>query len=196
MSCFTRLLAVCIAFPAYSAYAQHIQLSIQDGGSIVVSGETTYSDLDDFNAGSSLRKSWVVMDNLNSPLAILDAGVSVEAWGANLGFRATGRVKARTALSAFEVNFFLFDVFGKAMRILSYDVIKDIDNGVEVPLTGDWSASYSDANLHTVVAFVAQVRTMDGSIWRSDEEEIAGSIAQLGLTSNPTLTLGNKANDE
>lgn len=194
MSCFTRFLAVCMVFSVYSAYAQDIQLSIQDGGSIIVPRESTY--VDDLNEGSSLRRSWIVMDNLNCPLTILDAGVSLENRPRSVAFRATGRVKARTAVSAFEVKFFLFDVFGKVMRILSYDVIKDIDSGAEVPLTGDWSASYSDANLHTVVAFVAQVRTMDDSVWRSDDEEIASSIAQLGLTPNPTFTLGNEATDE
>ena len=192
MSCSTRFLAVCMVFSVYSAYAQDTQLSIQDGGSIIFPLEHS----DDLNEGSSLRRSWVVMDNLNCPLTILDAGVSLEKRPRNLAFRATGRVKARTAVSAFEVKFFLFDVFGKVMRILSYDVIKDINSGAEVPFTSGWSASYSDANLHTVVAFVAQVRTMDNSVWRSDDEEIASSIAQLGLTPNPTFTLGNKATGE
>lgn len=180
-----RICAAGVAFLlSFSAYSE-ILPSFKDGGSVVIPQE--YGS--DHNEGSSLRRSWVTLDDVQCPLEIIDAGISIPGERLNTWFRAAGHVKPRLPISAFEVRFILIDVFGNFIRTLSHTVFKDFSADVEVPLTDSWSVQ-SDHDLllvHTVVAFVAQVRTSEGSIWRYDVQELVESFSQIGLPTGEAL---------
>lgn len=168
-----------------SAYSE-ILSSFKDGGSVVIPRSGGYFS---HNEGSSLRRSWVTLDDVQCPLEIIDAGISIPGEYTASWFRAAGHVKPRLPISAFEVRFVLIDVFGNFIRTLSHTAFKDFAADVEVPLTDSWPVQ-SDHDLllvHTVVAFVAQVRTSEGSIWQYDIQKLADSFNQIGLTAGEAL---------
>ena len=148
-----------------------------------------------WNEGSTLRRSWVTLDDAACPLAIFDAGVSVTGSPAEKQwFSVAGSVRPRVPISAFEVRFILLDMFGGHLRSLSKTEVKDFDVDDEVILSevrprwrrvgADWEAGAHDVReLLTVVSFVAHVRTREGTVWRYDENAIVGRIRDLGLLS-------------
>ena len=144
------------------------------------------------NEGSTLRRSWITLDDADSPLALTGAGVSVGGRPANRSLGVVGRIRPRVPVSAFEVRFFLLDVFGHHFRSLSKIEVKDLDVGDEVALSemrprwrrvgADWEASSHDVRaLLTVISFVARVRTREGVVWRCDEDAISENLRELGL---------------
>lgn len=187
-----RTAMVCIASAATCftvALHADIQATTKDGGSVVVAGDR-YGDGSGANQGSTLRRSWVTLDDTTCPLAIVGTGVSIRQ--SNKWFGIAGRVRPREAVSAFEIRFVLLDVFGEHLTSLSKTEIKDLDAGKEVILSqmrshgrsvgADWRANWQDVREHlTVVSFVAHVRTQEGVVWQYDEKAIAERLRELGL---------------
>ena len=193
-----RSISTCIASAvtcfAIAHYAD-IQSTVKDGGSIVVHGERSSVGLaiDGWNEGSTLRRSFVTLDDPNCPLAIVDAGVLVSRNrpSSTWFFGAAGSVRPRVLVSAFEIRFVLLDMFGGHLRTLSKTEVKDLGVDDEVILSelrpsgiragADWEASWHDVRkLLTVVSFVAHVRTREGVVWRYDEDAISERLRELG----------------
>ena len=172
-----------------------IQRTVRDGGSIVT--EQSYYTM---NEGSTLVRSWVTLDDTNCPLALVDAGVAIGPDGDDFG--AVGSVHPRKPISAFEVRFVLLDIFGNHLTTFSKLRIRDFDANAKVLLSDprpgvragfDWEASLGHVRrLLTVVSFVANVRTQDGTVWRYDDRAIAASLAEIGLGTT-ALTKGRQA---
>lgn len=87
-------------FLAVAAYPQ-IQLTIADGGSVIEVIEREYSEDTIINEGSSLRRSWVTLNDTACPLEIVDVSFRIER-GKWLG--ATGHMRPRVPISAFEIR--------------------------------------------------------------------------------------------
>lgn len=192
-----RSITTCIASVVTCFTVAHhadIQLTVEDGGSVVVHGERTDVGIfiHGWNEGSTLRRSWITLDDTDCPLAIVSAGVAVSGdpsekqW-----FGVAGSVRPRVPISAFEVRFILLDMFGGRLTTLSKTEIKDLDVDDEVILSevrprrrrvgADWEAGSHDVReLLTVVSFVAHVRTREGVVWRYDEQAIAERLRELG----------------
>lgn len=188
-----RSITTCIASVVTCfAVAHHadIQLTVEDGGSVVVHGDDF---LHGWNEESTLRRSWITLDDTNCPLAIVSAGVAVSGSPSEKQwFGVAGSVRPRVPISAFEVRFILLDMFGGRLTTLSKTEIKDLDVDDEVILSemrprwrrvgADWEAGSDDVReLLTVVGFVAHVRTREGVVWRYDEQAIAERLRELGL---------------
>lgn len=188
---------MCIASAATCfavAYSADIQSAVKDGGSVVVRGERSPagSVYGGANEGSTLRRSWVTLDDTESPLALEGAGVSVSGRPANRSFGVVGNIRPRVPISAFEVRFILFDMFGGHLKSLSKMEVKDLAVGDEVTLSdmrprwrragADWEASSGEVReLLTVVSFVAQVRTRAGVVWQYNEDAILQRLRELGF---------------
>ena len=191
-----RSIATCIAGMATCfAVAHHadIQTTMEDGGSVVLPGEP--NSIGGFyggaNEGSTLRRSWVTLDDTDSPLALVGAGVSVSGKPTNRWFGVAGVIQPRVPISAFEVRFVLLGMFGEHLTTLSKTEVKDLDVDDEVILSemrshmrragADWEANWHDVSeLLTVVSFVAYVRTREGVVWRYDEDAISERLRELG----------------
>ena len=180
----------------YFAVPHHadIRSTVQDGGSVVVHGERTDVGVffDGWNEGSTLRRSWITLDDTNCPLAIVGAGVAVSGRRSKHWFGVAGSIRPRVPISAFEVRFILLDMFGGHLGSLSKTEVKDLDVDDEAILSemrprgrragADWEASSHDVReLLTVVSFVAHVRTREGVVWRYNEHEISEHLRELGL---------------
>ncbi len=164
-----------------NVFAQTIKVTTLDGGSVVT--ELTYGIK--VNRGSSLRRTWVVLNDPRSPVQLKGVGV-LTRYKSNGGYSyiPTGSLSAREAISAIEVRFLLFDVFGEHIKTLSGDEVTEIlaNKPFKVEEIGSWRAWESDVSaLLTVVAFVGHVRTKTGTIWRYNSGAIEKELNKIRL---------------
>lgn len=169
--------------------AAELTLSAIDGGTVRTERDYT----DPVNPRSSLERIWWILNDSTCPLQIAEAGITTRNPSyAREGFYATGSAKASADVSAFEVRFLLFDVFGRHMKTLSMTKVEDIQAGIDYPLEGVWDAGPADlSELLTIVTLVSQVRGGDGSVWSLDLEATTEQIrdAELAIDDSSVLLI-------
>jgi hypothetical protein len=144
------------------------------------------------NGDSSLRRTWIVLNDAGCPLQLSGAGIKPDEQysGETFTFRATGSVKATKSIRAFDVSFVIYDVFGEPLRTWTARAIVDLAEGATRSLAAHndfWNGTVNDVSMLTTVAFVSRVRMADGQIWHFDApqiEELLGKL-QLKATSIP-----------
>lgn len=109
-----------------------------DGGSIVT--ELGYGIA--INRGSDLNRTWYVLNTEGSPLRLTNAGIDTRYDDRSYEYFPTGQVTTSTDVSAFEVRFLLFDVFGEHMQSLSGTEIRSLeaDETLDLSEIGVWRA--------------------------------------------------------
>ncbi len=159
--------------------AQDIQTTNLDGGSVV----TDLGDDIKINKGSSLHRTWTVLNDPSCPIQLSDAGIqTLYEYRLGYDFRATGSAKTSKAVQAFEIRYLLYDVFGGHIRTLSSTEIKDLPSGATHRLVQSWHPVEGEVSqLLNVVAFVAQVRGEDGRIWRFNQKAVADELGRIQL---------------
>lgn len=175
------ILLICVGM----AFAQgsddgSLQVTEYDGGSVAVRTATGF-----VNQDSSIKRKWYVIDDLNAPVKLERAGVFPRLEEKeNVHYMVpVGTVAPKEAISAVEVRFLLFDVWGDRLRTLALTRLTDSSTHVELRPTDKWPALESEASqLVTVVAFVARVRTAEGQVWTFDPAKVASRIWGLGVT--------------
>ena len=81
---------------------------------------------------------------------------------------------ASQAVTAFEVRFITFDVFGERMSTLSATEIEDIAPGGQKTFEWRWNLfRENDASRYFAsIAFIANVRTADGQVHRANYDSV------------------------
>ena len=88
---------------------------------------------------------------------------------------------------AVEVRYILFDVFGEHLKTLCSVEVADIEPTDAHELADRWSASHSDvSHFLSSVAFVAELRTSDGKIWRYNQKAINDELTRVQLKASDT----------
>jgi hypothetical protein len=191
------ILAIVILCSCSTAISQSIQTTNLDGGSVVTELGLGIK----VNKDSSLRRTWIVLNDPSCPIQISDAGIQTTYVEDDNGyrFRPTGSAKTSKPVRAFEVRYLLYDVFGEHLRTLSSTEVTDLSAGdiFSLSQSGSWYAPENDVSeLLTVVVFVAQVRGDDGKIWRFDQKAIVDELGRIQLkvadVLEPTKDKGNK----
>lgn len=162
-------------------HAQSIQTTNFDGGSIVVNfGEVKV------NTKSSLHHTWYVLNDISCPLQLNQTGIKI-VWP-NIDeflYMANGTAKVTEKMQAIEIRYILFDVFGEHLDTLSWSEVEDIDVTDSYNLDqkgGKWRAPDSDVpSFLSSVAFVAQIRTSDGKIWRYNQKSVSDELLRIQL---------------
>ena len=141
------------------------------------------------NERSSLHRTWTVLNDPSCPVQLIGAGIATSyqpsGYSGRYLFRATGSAKTSKTVQALQIRYLLYDVFGTHLRTLSNIEVTDLPAGATYILSesGDWSASETEVSqLLTVVAFVAQVRGEDGSVWRYSQKAIEEELGRVRLT--------------
>lgn len=159
---------------------QGLQVSELDGGSVVTNlGYDTR-----LNSDSSLRRRWIVVNDPDCPAQLKDAGVKTSHSEREFLFTQSGKLRSFEGLSAFEVRYVLYDMFGRHLKTLSSVSVKDIPPAkiIELNEFGQWRGWENEvASLFSVVAFVAHVRTAEGRIWRHKERQLSDELARIEL---------------
>lgn len=173
-----------------------VEIIRADGGTM----QTVVGFLNVLNSKSTLHREYVAVVS-NLPVSFPDTpGVTTiyekgENRSGDYFYASKTIVVVRDALAvtAFEVRFMTFGIFGNRVRTLSATVIEDIPAGER--RTYDWKwrlGSENEASEHFAsVAFVAQVRTADGQVHVMNQEEILEAVRQFAIEAteadlNPT----------
>ena len=123
-----------------------------------------------------------------------------QEYSGSYSFTAVGDLTPRLALSAVQVIFVQFDIWGNRERNLSATEIRDLQASQSFKIEGTWYASENDVSEQlTSVAFVRNAMTADGKIWRADLDKIATllqtvalKVSASGLESEPRKEPENK----
>ncbi len=171
-------LAMGVAVAQSKANAE-FQVHQEDGGSVVVKTVGGY-----LNQESSLKRTWYVIDDPAAPAGLDRAGVfpHFDEKEKTQYLVPVGTVSPKEAISAVEVRYVLFDVWGDHLRTIAVTRLIDSSTHVELRQSHEWLALDSEvAQLVSAVAFVARVRTADGDVWSYDANRLAARINGLGL---------------
>lgn len=161
-------------------YAQQITVNNYDGGSVV----TELGHGIKVNAQSTLIRSWVVFNDSSCPVHLDRSGLKSIYGDREYNYIPEGNASVRENVTAFDVRFILYDVFGDHIKTLTCGQVKDIPTGavIELKNLGSWRALEIEiSGLLTIVSFVAQVRTSSGIIWKYDAKLINEELSKLKL---------------
>lgn len=157
------------------------------GGSIV----TNLSFRAQLNKGSSLQRRWFVVNDPSSPVQLNGAGVKTvyvtNSIGGDYSYIPDGTANCTEPVTAYEIRFMLFDIWGDHVKTLSGTQITDSSGQIALKNIGSWRAWENDASeLMTVVSFVARARKADGSSWEADMPSLLTEIqkVKVRLTEN------------
>lgn len=135
------------------------------------------------NKGSSLHRRWYVINDPSCPVDLAMVGIKPRyAGNAGYKFEPVGDFKTKVPTSAVQVIFVQFNVWGNPERNLSATEIRDLQPGQTFKIEGNWYATENDVSEQlTSVAYVRNVMTADGKIWRADLDRIAALLQTVAL---------------
>jgi len=160
--------------------AQTLKSETTDGGSVVT--DLGYNI--QVNKGSTLHRSFVNINDPAAPVRLIAAGVQAKYGRDRYSFAPVGDFSASEPITALEVRFVLYDVFGGRMKTLSATEVTDFSPNMQLALSqlGSWYAWENEVSeLLTVVAFVANARLASGKLWRFNEKAVSEELAKLNL---------------
>lgn len=163
-----------------AAVGQELTTDIVDGGSV----QTDLGYDIKVNKGSSLHRSFAVINDPAAPAQLSSAGIMTKYGRDRYSFAPVGTLNPSAALSAVEVRFVLYDVFGERIKTLAGTHVVDMPAQSPVSLSevGTWYAFENEVSeLLTVVAFVANARMADGKVWRANEKKLGDALAKLNV---------------
>lgn len=175
------MLVGAVALLAASAHAQVTVESVQTGDMEVLLSAGIY-----LNKGSTLRRQWIIVRNASMP-ADLPTPVGVRAvfepnrLSGSYRYEAEYTLDIREPVSAVEVRFLVFDVWGDFMKILIANEITDFPPGATRLLKGIWALpSEADAaRVNTSIGYVARVRTKAGRIIEADRAAVLAEARKI-----------------
>ncbi len=123
------------------------------------------------NKDSTLRREWIVIHHLGFP-ADFEYEVGVDAYhaGSEYRYKSDIHVTPKEPITAIEIRFLLFDVWGKHIRTLSFTKVADLEAGGRQLGQAEWNLfSVNEASeFYASIAYIARVRTKAGKIVNSD----------------------------
>ena len=157
-----------------------LQITQSDGGSVV----TKLGYGIKVNDGSTLQRHWYVLNDPSAPVQLSNAGINSvyreSSIGGDYKYVPVGSITALKPISAYEVRFLLFDVFGDHMETLSGTTLVDLTGDRSIAKDGTWRAWETEVSeMLTVVAFVARARTADGRIWEFNPAKLLRTVEQV-----------------
>jgi hypothetical protein len=171
------LITLCFLLFISIAYPQ-ITISKLSGGSVVTKLGMGIS----VNNGSSLSREWIVLNDTTSPLQLQGVGINTIYLPSEYDFQATGIVKVKEPIVAYEIHHVLYNVFGEHIKSLSNLNVLDISLPSELSKLSRWYANENEVREYlTCVSYVANVRTLSGKIWHYKPEIIKQELNKIQI---------------
>jgi hypothetical protein len=133
------------------------------------------------NPRSGLEREWITVHDSLLPLDLEDNVGVRTVYEGEYRYLSTYTVKARDSITAFEVRFVVFDIWGDPVRTLTTTEVQDIPAGATRADTGRWSV-YSDNEVSEYYAsngFVARVRTKSGKVYAANMDPILAEATKF-----------------
>lgn len=131
------------------------------------------------NKESSIERIWITVQDPIMPVEFKSAvGIKTNhIFGSDIGdyeYSAVLQLTARQPVSAVEVRFMLFDIWGQNKRNLVVTEILDMAPGITREFNPKWriSAEGEAAQHYASIAYISRVRTKDGKVFAANGEFI------------------------
>lgn len=184
------------SFQSFGQTPRPLTTETSDAGSVFIK----YFGID---KDSSLHRSWHTLNDATCPVQLVKAGVNTEE---RIGPDAlytpvVGSLTAKEPIMAMEIRFVLYDVFNDHIVTLQRTWVEDVvspgpfmfKNSSPVTTVAFRADNNDVQRLLTVVSFVSQVRTKNGTIWRYDPAALVSEFARLLHSKVDETTLSPKA---
>lgn len=179
------LFAICFGFMSCVSCwgAEVAEVTRAPGGSI----KTVLSRNIVLNSASSLTREWIAVHQVNFPVKLKGTpGVTTryESGGeysrGEYQYHVSLEFWLYEAISAIEVRFLTFDIWGQHVRNLSLTEIRDFNPDLN-KLSGTWRIfSENEASeYYASIAYVARVRTKDGRVIAADVAPVLAEARRL-----------------
>lgn len=133
------------------------------------------------NAGSSLRRRHIAVQDTSLPIELTGTpglsvvflpGTSIESESYSYTTEFTTAVE--DSVTAFEVRYVLFDVWGELQRVVGASKIKDLPPGDTSSWDVTWESYGKNAArvYYASIAYISQVRTPDGRVLKANETAV------------------------
>ena len=126
------------------------------------------------NTASSLEREWITVHDDSIPADITGtAGVDTFYSGNAFQYRTEYFIKFKEELSAINVKFLLFDIWGEPTESLSTTNVRDMPAGITRVFSARWHASEHDVEVHYAsIAYIARVRTKSGRVIEANTKTV------------------------
>jgi len=146
------------------------------------------------NEGSTLQREWITVHDDSMLASVARGSETVGTVGVRTVYRERGSyssggyryvsayvITATEALSAIEVRFLLFDVWGNHSRNLSSTDVIDMKAGEVESFHPEWNVHSENevSEFYASIAYIAQVRTKDGRVIKADPNFILKQAQQF-----------------
>jgi hypothetical protein len=136
------------------------------------------------NAKSTLPRQAIIVNDAWCPLEIVDAQMNPETVSDGFGYRISGKVRAskQVTVTAFELNFRIYDPLGNKVKDLYFPFVQDMKSGDILDLndTYEYTGWLGDAKrAHTTVFWIGAVRFQENggqAVWRPDDTTVQARI--------------------
>ncbi len=159
----------------FSIAPSDVEITRASGGSI----RTVLSPSIVLNEKSSLQREWIAIRHGTFPVKLKGTpGVktiyeSGGGYGGDYKYQASYEIEASEPISAIEVRFLTFDVWGERGKSLVHTEVQDFSAGVH-KLEASWNL-YSEneaSEFYASLAYVARVRTRSGKMLVADSRPV------------------------
>jgi len=135
------------------------------------------------NKGSKLERQWVVVNDEALPAKIDGKAAPVVTYRERYHYSANYSFSVETDISAIEIHFILFDVWGELTKTLSATEIAEFPVGVH-QLNHEWRIySESEASKHySSIGYIARLRLKDGTILHADTDAILNEARRFSAS--------------
>ena len=166
-----------------------ITVANADGGSIQTVMPFVYSEDLIINERSTLTRDWITIHDARLPVdfegtsgLITEAQLDRRTFNHDYVYRANSTLVARQPVTAFEVAFITFDVFGSMGTRLVAREVMDIQGGEAELFDWSWRSSNRDIRRHFAsIAFVSRARDTNGKVYVADYETVSCVAALFSL---------------
>jgi hypothetical protein len=161
---------------------QYIQISKNDGGKIHGAEETKN------NSKSSLHLEWYVLNDPTCPIQLIGAGIreyeQTGSYPATYHYQANLQMQVLEPVTAYQVKFHLYNVFGQFLDELIVYKVQDLE-AKEIWQQEEFfarSATKSQGELLKVIAYITLIRKLDGTMWSYNKIPVAKIVEELART--------------
>lgn len=130
------------------------------------------------NKESSLTREWIAMHDTGFPVDLVETPGIVTAYEQNrvsgdYRYKTNFMIDVKESISAIEIRFLTFDIWGQHVRNLSLSEIRDVRPG-QIKLSGEWNL-YSEnecSDYYASIAYISRIRKANGQVIASDPSPV------------------------
>lgn len=177
-----KLFVILFAIVSTNTFAQ-ISVTKAQGSSII----TVLGYGIKLNDGSSLNREKITLNDASCPIQLNDVEILTSYSERSYNFKQNGSISINEPIVAYEIHYMLYDVFGEHLKTLSATKIIDLEGMQELPKTSSWYASETNTSqYYRCVAYVANVRTKAGKLWKYNYPSIKEKLNELEIAFEET----------